>query len=153
MADSDRLSLAQKFNLHSRETVDVDLVDDEVEDDEYRAFAVSPQANQRAEMIDIVSRDGKRQAFAYSHLYRVLFDPETGIELRFSEHHVFLQGLRLLSGYKRLQRQRVERVVEADSVTAKLYGREGTVITGVEIVPIQILEQRARAKSLAVADL
>ncbi len=140
MAEIERLSLAQKFNLHPGDREQAEIVDpheDDVEDAEYKAFAVSPQANQRAEMLDLVFKNGKRRGFEYSHLYDITFDPDTGIELHFSEHTVRIQGLRLLAGYKRLLGHRVIRIVEADSSTVRLLARDGTVVTSVSVRLLQ----------------
>lgn len=141
MADTERQSLAQKFNLHPVARDTQDLVDEDEleleEETEYTAFAVNKQANQRAEMLDIVFKDGSRRAFSYSHLYRIEYDPQDGIELHFSEHTVHVQGIRLLKGYRRLLTYRVIKIEQADGPTTKLLRDDGVVVTELEISKVE----------------
>lgn len=132
MAETERQSLAQKFNLHPIASDAQDLASEELEfeeDAEYQAFAISKQANQRAEMLDLVFKDGRRKSFSYSHLYRAEYDPQNGIELHFSDHVVRVQGLRLLDGYRRLLSYRVIKIEQADSPTVRLLEQHGVVVT------------------------
>lgn len=137
MADIERQSLAQKFNVHpiarnTHEPAEDDELDLE-EETEYIAFAVNKQANQRAEMLDIVFKDGCRKAFSYSHLYRIDYDPQDGIELHFSEHIVRVQGMRLLRGYRRLLTYRVIKIEQADGPTSKLAANDEAIVTDLAI--------------------
>ena len=144
MAETERQSLAHRFNLLPGDKEDAEHLDDEETENEaeYRAFAVSKQTNQRAEMLDIVFKDGRRKGFSYSHLYRTEYDPKDGIELHFSDHIVRIQGIRLLSGYRRILTYRVIKIEQADAPTAKLVGRDGVVVTelGISRVVPEITE-------------
>lgn len=84
-------------------------------------------------MIDVIDFDGNRKAFAYSHLYRVDFNPSTGLQLEFSEHQVTFTGSRLSELYQQLKRHRVTYIAVADYTAVKLANPKDSVVTGVVI--------------------
>ncbi|GAB5405700.1 MAG: hypothetical protein Aurels2KO_39310 [Aureliella sp.] len=110
-------TLAEKFKLLPGQAAALD--DDELFDEEgYVAFVKSRQASLRAEMLDLVFKNGKRRSFAYSHLYEVEFEPSDGIiRLSFSEHVVEIKGSTMLEGYRRLLLHRIVQITEADEPT------------------------------------
>ncbi|MFK7735152.1 MAG: hypothetical protein AB8B50_03935 [Pirellulaceae bacterium] len=113
-------TLAEKFKLLPEQAAASD--DDELFDEEgYVAFVKSRQASLRAEMLDLVFKNGNRRSFAYSHLYEVEFEPSDGvIRLSFSEHIVELKGSTMLEGYRRLLLHRIVQVTEGDEPTQLL---------------------------------
>ena len=135
MSDTKPSSLAEKFKLlpGTAPVSDVTLDDDQLEEEKgYRAFVAMRQAHGRAAMLELVSKTGNRQAFAYSHLYHVEYSDPNEIQLYFTDHRVVISGLRLLDGFRRLVQQRVMRIVEADKPTAQLVDDDHAVITGIE---------------------
>jgi len=136
MSEVGRLSIAQKLKLlpNGSDTLELEISDDEyLEDGNYRAFASCRQPNQRAEMLDLVTKNGDHESFSYSHLYRTRYIAENGIVLQFSDHLVRIQGRALRDGYRRILGRQVIQVTEADAPTARAAGDKEPIVTGIKI--------------------
>ena len=136
MAEIERLSLAQKLSLLPKgyDATDPEISDEEyVEDGNYRAFALCRQINQRAEMLDLMFKNGQHESFSYSHLYRTKFDTEKGILLQFSDHLVKIEGRSLRDGYRRILHRRVLQITEADAPTMQLVGDKESVVIKISV--------------------
>jgi hypothetical protein len=123
MADTEQMSLAQKYNLlpgDHRNAASSFEEETLLEFDDYRAFVVSPQPMHREEMLNLLLKSGTHRSFSYSHLYSALFDPEIGIAILFSDHIVNIRGLRLLKGYHRILDRRLVQAAEADAPSSRL---------------------------------
>ncbi len=144
MEDTKPRSVVEKLKLLPTVTSESDYIEDDedYEDPEhYQAFVSTRQPTRRAEMLELVFKDGKRESFAYSHLYRISYAPETGIILHFSEHTVTVRGLRLLPGLRRLQNYRIACIYEANSRSILLSEPSDAVVDSVviELQKIEIL--------------
>lgn len=64
----------------------------EQEEEAGKFFGFDPQANGRALMFELRTRDGKRSALPYSYMTRADFDPEKGIEIYVSNVVVLVKG-------------------------------------------------------------
>ena len=132
----ERLTVAQKLNLLPRtyhEAESLELLDEISDDAEYKAFINGKQPSQRAEMLDLVFKDGRHESFSYSHLYRSRFSPHDGIYLQFSEHVVVIKGVQLRLGYRRILGRKVIQVTEADSPTVRLADAGEAVVTSIKV--------------------
>lgn len=131
-------SLAEKFHAIPIDDVDDETLDFEEEltdDSVYRAYVISRQANRRPEMLNFKFRDGREQAFDYSHLYHVDYSPaDRKMTLGFSDHEVKLTGLKLGKLHQRLQSRRILQIAEADSPTARLMLHENKMTVVTEMV-------------------
>ncbi len=139
MPETKPRSVVEKLNLLPTVNQQVDISDEEedFEDpDHYQAFVPVRQPNRRAEMLELVFKNGRRESFTYSHLYRAIYDPDIGIILYFSEHTVTIRGLRLLSGHRRLLIHRIASVYEADSCAQQLAEPDHPVIQSVSIADL-----------------
>jgi hypothetical protein len=116
-----KLSLAEKLKLASvNDSNYLEPEDDLFEGEEYMAFLLCRGSARRAETLNLAYKNGVQEGLAFSHLYRIRFDPSRGIEIEFSDHEVIITGIRLLDGYRRILSHRVLQVTEADQPTATL---------------------------------
>ncbi|MEM8671730.1 MAG: hypothetical protein AAGG48_29700 [Planctomycetota bacterium] len=99
------------------------------EGEDYRAFGFSRKPIASDPMIDFIDRHGVHEALAYSHLYRIRFDPSEFMTLEFTDHTVTLRGRHLRKGYQRLAMQRVVFIAEADHATAALVAENEPLVT------------------------
>lgn len=75
--------------------------------EESKYFGFDPQANGRALMFELRTRDGRRSALPYSYLTRADFDPSRGIEVYVSSVVVFVRGRNLEDVYSYLLQNRL----------------------------------------------
>ncbi len=103
----------------------------ETTEDEMKFFGIDPQANGRALMFELRTRDGKRSALPYSYLTRADFDPETGIEIYVSNVVVIVKGRALEDIYFYLLQNRLTWVRE--DYSGKDVGESGVFVESLEV--------------------
>ena len=103
----------------------------EQEAEEGKFFGFDPQANGRALMIELRTRDGKRSALPYSYLTRADFDLEKGIEIYVSNVVVLVKGRDLADLYSYLLQQRLTWMREDASGTD--IGEDGIFVESLEV--------------------
>jgi hypothetical protein len=105
------------------------------------AYGLLRGSRERALMLECRFRDGNREAFPYSLLERVSFDPSEGILLRFpgvlikfggrNLSHSSLTNVSLLDA---ILRHRVSWVAETDELHAAAKPKEVAVVTSIAIL-------------------
>jgi len=103
----------------------------EQEAEEGKYFGFDPQANGRALMFELRTRDGKRSALPYSYLTRADFDPEKGIEIYVSNVVVLVKGRDLSDLYSYLLQNRLTWMREDASGTD--IGEDGVFVESLEV--------------------
>ena len=106
-------------------------VEPETEGAVNKYFGFDPQANGRALMFELRTRDGRRSALPYSYLTRADFDPEKGIEIYVSSSVILLKGRELEDIYFYLLQNRLTWVKEDASGTD--IGEDGVFVEDIEI--------------------
>lgn len=94
-------------------------------------FGFDPQANGRALMFELRTRDGRRSALPYSYMTRADFDPEKGIEISVSNVVVLVKGRSLDELYYYLLQNRLTWIRE-DSSGSDI-GEDGVFVEGLEV--------------------
>lgn len=97
-------------------------------------YSYEPQLNGRALMLELRTRDGKRQALPYSYMTKAGFDPETGIEVHVSDVTIVLKGRGLGEVFTYLVQNRLNWVREDFS----------GIDTGEEDVFVECIELKLR---------
>jgi len=103
----------------------------ETTEEEMKFFGFDPQANGRALMFELRTRDGKRSAHPYSYLTRADFDPETGIEIYVSNVVVVVKGRALEDIYFYLVQNRLTWVRE--DFSGRDIGEGGVFVESLEV--------------------
>lgn len=103
----------------------------EQEAEEGKFFGFDPQANGRALMFELRTRDGKRSALPYSYLTRADFDPEKGIEIYVSNVVILVKGRDLGDLYSYLLQNRLTWMREDASGTD--IGEDGIFVESLEV--------------------
>jgi hypothetical protein len=101
----------------------------EVEADKY--FGFDAQANGRALMFELRTRDGRSSALPYSYMTRADFDPEKGIEIAVSNVVVLVKGRDLGIIYSYLLQNRLTWMREDASGTD--IGEDGVFVESLEV--------------------
>jgi hypothetical protein len=105
----------------------------EQESEGSKYFGFDPQANGRALMFELRTRDGRRSALPYSYLTRADFDPEKGIEIYVSDVLVLVRGRDLGDLYSYLLQNRLTWMREDASGTD--IGEDGLFVESLEMKP------------------
>jgi hypothetical protein len=108
--------------------------------DDLGAFAALRGIHDRALMLELRHKDGRRRALGYAWLHDVQFDPSNGITLYFGKTKVTIEGRNLNTEirpgvrlFECIIRHRVPWVQEADEAAALLSSKEMVVIETIEI--------------------
>ncbi|MCD0458134.1 hypothetical protein [Roseiconus lacunae] len=129
---TDHVSILERLNpSFSDSAEDLDTHD---EGQGYRAFGFNRRSINAEPMIDFITSQGVHEPLAYSHLYRIHFDPSDGIMIEFTDHVVTIQGRALREGFQKLFFHRVVFVAEADRPTAAIVPESDPVVTSLTIV-------------------
>ncbi|MBL7815677.1 MAG: hypothetical protein JNL70_11730 [Saprospiraceae bacterium] len=87
---------------------------------EFKFYGIEPQSNAQAVMLDIRLGNGNSQAFAYSYLTKVNFNPSEGIQIFAVDMCILLRGRNLNAIYSYLLMHRLtyiqENIGELDEV-------------------------------------
>jgi hypothetical protein len=110
--------------------------------DDCGAFGYLRGVRDRALMLDLKLKNGNREAFSYTLLERIQFDPSEGITLQYTGVSVKLRGrnlerlqthgVALLEG---LQRHRVPWIVESDELRSAA-ASDAVAVTEILIPPV-----------------
>jgi len=130
-----RVSTIERF-ISPTTPLEDDLVDEHQGEGDYRAFGITRKTFGSETMLDLVLKTGDHQTFAYTHLYRMAFNPSEGISLYFTDHVIELLGQRLKELYRYFRSHRVTFVCEADSPTVQSCTDAEAVISSILIRPI-----------------
>ena len=103
----------------------------EQENEEGKFFGFDPQANGRALMFELRTRDGRRSALPYSYLTRADFDPEKGIEIYVSNVVISVKGRDLGDLYFYLLQNRLTWMRE--DLSGKDIGEDGIFVESLEV--------------------
>jgi hypothetical protein len=108
--------------------------------DEYGAYACVRGIKDRCLMIDFRFLNGKREAFAYSMLEQVTFEPSEGMMLRFLGVKVLVRGRNFavlssngVSLLEAIHRHRVPWLREVEEFRGKTQAKDTVVVMKIEI--------------------
>ncbi len=80
---------------------------------EFKFYGIEPQSNAQAVMLDLRLGNGNSQAFAYSYLTKVNFNPSEGIEIFAVDMCIILRGRNLSTLYAYLLMHRLTYIQES----------------------------------------
>ncbi len=108
--------------------------------DDLGAFGLLRGLHERALMLELRFKDGRRRALGYAWLHDAEFDPSEGITLHFGGRQVTISGQKLNAEvrpnvrlFQALVAHRVPWISEADAPAALLAARDALLIDAIKV--------------------
>ncbi len=106
---------------------------------DFKFYGIEPQSNAQAVMLDLRFGNGNFQAFAYSYLTKIHFNPSEGIELFAADVRIFISGRNLNPIYNYLLMHRLTYIQESPNEADDTPESE-TFVEKIEVVDLRELQ-------------